>query len=180
MLAERSHEGFVEQVRGCVVSADGVSARSVDSCGDALALFEETARHHAAVNDEVGDRIDCILYRKRRIGGCNDASVADLAAFFAVERRLREHDVGLLSSRDGTLKLAIRDNGQDLSLCFVLIVAAERRRGKLVGQFSVNCLRDDAAGLLARGSCALALLIHGRLKTFVVNLDAALVADLLR
>ena len=96
------------------------------------------------------------------------ARVAHLAARFGVERRLVQHDHGGFARRDGRHRSPLPVEGRHFGVFECKrVVAAEFRRAAGILDARVHLE-------LARGAGALALALHRRLESRVVDHDAAL------
>ena len=116
---------------------------------------------------------------QRALGALDDARVADLAAGLAVERRLVEHERGLLAGPQAADLLAVHEDGLDLAFRGLGVVAQEIG-GARFSRTSNQTLRSPRRRALPGLARLLLLLLHGRVEGIGVDADAARLQRVLR
>ena len=96
MIAQHLAQGLVQQMGGRMVGADGAAAAVVHLQLKGLTLAQGAQFHRHFMDEEVAQLLLRIGDEDPQAHGGHHAHVADLAARFAIERRLVEHDQALL------------------------------------------------------------------------------------
>ena len=109
----------------------------------------------------------------RRPVGAERAGVANLAAGFAVEGRLVQHDLNVVA-RLRVGELAVADKGKNLALGGLGVVAEEFGRAEALGEVEPDRLVGRLAGAGPGGARLSPLLGHGRIKAGDIHATALL------
>ena len=173
MRTEHLAQRLVHQVRRRVVAHRPRARRVIDGRCDGIADLELAGLHRADVAEDIGLDLLRVVdgeQREARTALRELAAIADLAAGLRVERRLGEHDDTGLARGERVHCAAILVERGDATFVRQRLVAVEARLLAAVIELSA-CLE------LRRRARALALRVHRALEAGLVDLDAALAAD---
>ncbi len=171
MRAQHFPQRLVHQVGGAVVAHGLRAALHVHLGDEAVAHVDAAFDDAAVVAEHVGLDLDGVFHQHARGGVAQLAGVAHLAAALGVERRLVEHNHGVVAGGGRGHRAAVHVDADDLHrLQHQLLVAVELRGRAAVAQ----ALRHLE---LARFAGALLLLFEQRVEARLVDAHAALAAD---
>src|SRR5438552_156210 len=126
-----------------MVAADGAAPRTIDLERERGAHVERALFHRAGMDEHVARLALGVGYREPHPVGMHHAGVANLAARFAVERRLVEDDGAALASAQSVDLLAVLDERRDDPLGGLGFIAQEVSR--------TDALLDGKPQRLGRG-----------------------------
>src|SRR6185312_10575655 len=147
MLAQAPAQCLMQQMRHRVIGAERGAARLIDAQLDEVAELERAMRDAALMDEELAGALLRVAHRElaarmREYG----AGVADLAAGFGVERRLVDEDGGVAARLGLFHRLAALDDGDDLALGDMRVIAQEFGGADLVAQLEPHLLGRRLAG----------------------------------
>ena len=162
--AEHVAQRVVQDVRRGMIEHRGVAPLAIDLELDARAAGEfagVAAQDPPDVHDRAFGLARVRHFEKRARRGLDHAAVADLAAAFGIEGRLRDDDRDVLA--------VLAAGREHFGLAFVAVVADEARRS---ARAETDLRRDRV--VFARGASALALLVHQAAEAGDVDVDRSL------
>ena len=165
---------LVQEVRRRVVGARRRAARVLDLEIDLVARFERTLLDLSLMHEQAAGLLLRIGDAEQRLAlAADDALIADLAAGFAVERRLVDDDRRLVAGLEAFHLLAVLDESDDLARRGLRLVAEELGRAGLLLQLEPDRLGRRLAGALPRLARLGLLPLHRRAEGLGVDADAA-------
>ena len=170
VIAQHLAQRLVHQVRGRVVAHRLRAALGIDARAQHIADRHLAFDDAAVVAEHRRLDLDRVLDDHARARVAQLAGVADLSARLGVERRVVEHDHGVVAGRRARRGRAVDVDRADLhAVARELVVAVELRVGAAV----LEAGRDlELAGIAG----ALALLVEQFVEARLVDRDAALAA----
>ena len=181
VVAQRLAQGFMQQMRRRMMLAVARAAGMIDIELDRLAGLERSLFEDALMDDEIADPLLRVGDAEQRALSCADhAVIAGLAARFAIERRLVDHQRAFVSLLELGHFLALGNDRPDDAFGLLGVVAQELRSPDALADVEPDRVGLGLARAFPRLARILALLRHGPVEGLRVDADAARLQRVLR
>ncbi len=178
MVPQHLFQCRIQQMRGAVGAADGLTALHVDGGGDGVSLFQLAGLHHAMVQELPRLVLLDVLDGEYRPVQGNGAVVCHLSAHLRVKRRFVQHKHTLGALDDGVPQFILRHDGQHRAGIRVVVIAG-KQCGRCV-KAQINARPCHIAQRLPGFSGPDALLLHQLAESGLVHLHILFLQHLRR
>ena len=170
MGAQAAAQGGVQQMGGRMVGPQLAAARIAHRHFHRIAHGQGAGGHRATMHMQIAHAFLRIgnLHRQA-ISAAHCARITLLAAGFSIERRLVDQDRYLRARRCLYSFLAVDDQGQNLALRLVLIIAEEFRGAAALPQFEPDHIRAGPTAAGPTGPRLGPLAFHGRIEAVGIH-----------
>src|ERR1700682_2331965 len=159
----------MQQMRRRMVSADRTAAAMIDVKCQRSPRLERAFLDDAGMHEHIAEMFLSVGDLEAHPLAYEHAGVADLAAGFAVERRLVEHHGAVLAFFQRFDFLAVAHERGDDAFCAFGLVAKKLSTAEFFADAEPNRLVRRLAGACPRGTRLSALLVHLIVKTSNIN-----------
>ena len=170
VISQNLLECCVKQVRCRVVTANELTAASINGCGDRITNREGTLLYHANVGLKATVAMLGVSDVNVETRSCQLAGVPYLAAHLCIERRAVKYNLNLRASRSGLNLLSILNKSNNTNAReLIVVVAVKDGLIKAVRECNPDALSITPGIAVSRCTSALTLLCHCSVKGVHVN-----------
>ncbi len=178
MRPQHSAQRFLEKMGGAVVLTGIASVFFVHLKRHLIARFQHPLYHTADMAHLAAKEFNGLLHLKFPVRAGNDSVVPVLAAHGSVKRRFFHDNSACFPVGQSVHKLRLRGKHGNFRIVNQMAVSHKFRGDGRVNGLVNGHVRSHVIGDLAGSPCHVLLLLHGRLKAFLVHADSFFLQNL--